>query len=519
MMASGSERSSRGSRFPTELLDPAEMAKANRLAAATETSFSLMERAGDAVAQAALSLVHADGRRHALVLCGPGNNGGDGYVAARALADAGCKVSVASLVPRGTLTGDAATAAAMWAGQVDDVEHARVEDAEIVIDALFGAGLARDIDGAAKSLIERVNDWSKATGKPLLAVDMPSGVDGASGAIRGSAIEASNTVTFFRLKPGHILMPGRIACGSLALADIGIGPAVLAEIRPQTSLNHPTLWESALPVPSLTGHKYSRGHALVVSGPIAQTGAARLCARGALRAGAGLVTVATPADALLVHAAALTAIMTKVADSAEDLADVLADRRKNAIVLGPGLGVGERTRAFVRAALASPNAAGPPRAVVLDADALVSFAEDPRSLFAAIKASGHAVVLTPHDGEFSKLFSFLLDISQAKPQRTREAAVLSGATVLLKGPDTVVAAPDGRASIAASEAPWLATAGSGDVLAGMIAGLLAQGMRPFEAASAAVWMHAEAARRFGRGLISEDIPEALPRVLQYLAET
>ena len=352
-----------------------------------------------------------------------------------------------------------------------------------------------------------------------MAVDVPSGIDGATGLPRGAAVEASHTVTFFRLKPGHALLPGRLHCGALDLVDIGLPMEVLEGVAPRTSLNTPSAWLHHLPEPSLAGHKYARGHAVVVSGPIGQTGAARLCARGALRIGAGLVTVATPAEALPVHATALTAIMTRVADDADGLGAILADPRKNAVAMGPGLGVGAGTRALVHAALAAPDPGdndAPPRSVVLDADALTSFADEPQTLFDAITASGHAVVLTPHDGEFAKLFGSVLDAKAPKPERVRVAAAVSGATVVLKGPDTTIADPDGRASIAMSEAPWLATAGSGDVLAGMVAGLLAQAMPAFEACCAAVWMHAEAARRFGPGLISEDIPDALPPVLRQL---
>ena len=506
--------------FPTELLDPVDMARADALAGATIPSIALMERAGEAVARAAARLIRADARGRCLVLCGPGNNGGDGFVAARLLANAGYEVAVAAVVPREALKGDAAAAAARWTGPVSPLEAAKLEGCELVIDALFGAGLSRDIDGPSRVMIERLNAWSKATSTPVLAVDVPSGIDGASGAVRGIAVEASDTITFFRLKPGHILLPGRLKRGTLALADIGIEAAVLDEIAPMTHLNVPALWQAALPVPQLAGHKYARGHALVVSGPIAQTGAARLCARGALRAGAGLVTVATPRDALPIHAAALTAIMTRVADDADALRAILEDRRKNAVALGPGLGVGEGTRALVLAALEAPVAEqdAPPRAVVLDADALTSFADAPEQLFAAIGRSGITVVLTPHEGEFGRLFGRCVDPTAAKPARTRRAAAASGAIVVLKGPDTVVAAPDGHASIAASEAPWLATAGAGDVLGGIIAGLLAQAMPGFDAASAAVWMHADAARRFGPGLISEDLPDLLPSVLKELVQ-
>ncbi len=500
------------------------MAAADRLAAVVLPSMTLMQTAGVAIADLALRIGagHLPPRR-ILVLCGPGNNGGDGYVAARRLREHGCLVTVASAVVRAALKGDAAEAASLWDGEILPLERASPDGVDLVIDALFGAGLARPIVGVAASAIERINAWSHpAPGRTgadarrarVLAVDMPSGIDGASGIASGPAIRATDTITFFRLKPGHVLLPGRLHCGRLHLIDIGISPGVLDTILPRTFLNAPPLWLAHWPVPSLAGHKYSRGHALVVSGPPAQTGAARLAARGALRAGAGLVTVATPGAALPIHAAALTAIMTRVADDPAGLSDLLGDPRKNAVAIGPGLGVGAETRATVHAALAATTAQ--PRSLVLDADALTSFADNPRELFAAIAESGHAVVLTPHDGEFAKLFGQVLDVTRAKPERTRAAAARSGATVMLKGPDTVVAHPDGRAAVAMSEAPWLATAGSGDVLAGMTAGLLAQGMPPFEAASAAVWLHAEAARRFGPGLIAEDIPEALPGVLRDL---
>ncbi len=506
---------------PVELLSPAEMAEADRLTAGLIAGAVLMENAGAAVARAALALIDHKPACRVLVLCGPGNNGGDGYVAARLLVRAGCVVTLVSLVERSVLKGDAATAAAAWAGQIvslasQDVVSAELGTTDLVLDAVFGAGLARDIEGTTRAMIERVNVWARDTGRPILSIDVPSGIDGATGAVRGTAIVASDTITFFRLKPGHVLLPGRIHCGRVDLADIGIKAEVFEHIRPATSLNVPALWPGVPPQPRLAGHKYTRGHALVLSGPSTQTGAARLCARGALRVGAGLVTVAGPTAALAVLASSLTAVMTRACDTPEDLAGLLADSRKNAVALGPGLGVGEATCALALAALAPGRSGEPRRAVVLDADALVSLAERPNDLFEAVKSNGHAVVLTPHDGEFAKLFPDIAKTAGSKLERARLAANLSGAVVLLKGPDTVVAHPDGRASIAASDAPWLATAGSGDVLAGMVAGILAQGTPAFEAASAAVWMHAEAARLYGPGLISEDLPEMLPRVLRAL---
>jgi len=525
--------------MPEVLLTNPEMAAADRLTIESGTPGSfLMEQAGAAVAREAERFLGRRGR--IAVLCGPGNNGGDGFVAARLLAAIGHHVEVGLLGSIEALRGDAKSAAEAWPGVILAVEDLVLDGADLAIDALFGAGLTRDLDGHAAATVARLVEWARRERKPILAVDVPSGIDGSSGAVRGIAVRATRSITFFRRKPGHVLLPGRLHCGETIVADIGIPGSVLATIAPKAFVNSSAAWTDVFPVPRIDGHKYSRGHALVLSGGLAHTGAARLAARGALRAGAGLVTVATPTEALAVHAAALTAIMTRPCDRPEDLTAILADRRKNAVVMGPGLGVGEPTRALVASALAGENGgARPPRAIVLDADALTSFQGDVFALSRAIKASGMPVVLTPHEGEFARLFGGSItadpdlweafDIlpealpmhvahlrSVSKLERARAAAALTGAVVLLKGPDTIVADPAGKATIAEDLPPWLATAGSGDVLAGMIGGLLAQSMPAFEAASAAAWLHGAAAREFGPGLIAEDIPEMLPRVLRGL---
>ncbi|MDE2364219.1 MAG: NAD(P)H-hydrate dehydratase [Hyphomicrobiales bacterium] len=495
-----------------ELLTTNEMAEADRLTIAGGTpGVVLMEAAGRAVAERAAAMIRKRGGTKIAVLCGPGANGGDGYVAAHALLDMGFDVEAFALGDPGALKGDAAWAFQLWSRDAPPIDTFDLDHADFIIDALFGAGLARDLDGAAYAMVERVNAWRRDRRGCVLAVDVPSGVDGSTGAVRGAAIEADATVTFFRLKPGHLLLPARKLCGATTCADIGIGPNVIAPIAPRTFWNEPDLWRAHLPVPKLDSHKYARGHALVLSGPMAATGAARLAARGALRAGAGLVTVASSSDALMVNALALTAIMVRRSDGPRGLAALLADARMNAVVLGPGLGVGEDTCALVETALA----AGPSRrACVLDADALTSFAGAPDRLFAAIGNASGATVLTPHAGEFARLFA---RGEGSKLSHARSAAERSGAIVVYKGPDTVVAAPDGRASIASNAPAWLATAGSGDVLAGIICGLLAQDMPAFEAASAGVWMHGAAANAFGPGLIAEDIPDALPKVWRALA--
>jgi hydroxyethylthiazole kinase-like uncharacterized protein yjeF len=490
-----------------EVLTTAEMERADRLAIAAGTpGFSLMLSAGQAVAAAAMDLAEEG---PILVIAGPGNNGGDGFVAAAELAARGREVSVIPLGERDSLQGDAASAARGWKYPVLPFNPQAIGKPALIIDALFGAGLDRPVKGEPFDMIEAIN----ANGAPVLAVDLPSGINGTTGAVMGTAVRAVETVTFFRRKPAHLLLPGRLHCGRVRVVDIGIDALVLDEIAPKTFENVPSSWKSSYPVPIIEGHKYSRGHVVVVSGGIAATGAARLSARGALRAGAGLVTLASPRDALAVNASALTAVMVRPIDTVVEFAELLNERRLNTYVIGPGAGVGERTRDFVLTALSAK------RATVLDADALTSFADQPERLFEAIKNSHDPqVVLTPHEGEFPRLFS---DISNKHPlrsklERVRDAAARSGAVVLLKGPDTTVASSDGRATISANAPPWLATAGAGDVLSGMIAGLLGQGVPAFEAASIAAWMHGEAAREAGPGLIAEDLPETLPAVMRRL---
>ena len=491
-----------------ELLSTAEMTEADRLTIVGGTAgIALMENAGRAAADVAGGLLEG---RPVIVVAGPGNNGGDGFVAARLLAERGHKVRVSFVGERARLKGDAALAAGKWKGAVEQASPDKITGQEVVIDALFGAGLDRAVEGLPRAMIEAMN----ASRTPVIAVDLPSGVNGTTGAVMGSAVNATHTVTFFRRKTGHLLMPGRIHCGELSVADIGIPASVLDTIRPNSFANEPPLWRAQFPVPKPEGHKYARGHAVVVSGGLTTCSAARLAARGALRAGAGLVTLASPREALSVNAAASLAVMVRPVDGALELAEFLADKRRNAVAMGPGGGVGSAMREEVRAALASEAAA-----IVLDADALTSFADEPAALITAIgRHGGRGVVLTPHEGEFARLFKLISDNHKAnsKLEKVRLAARESGAIVLLKGPDTVVAGPDGRASIAANAPPYLATAGAGDVLTGMIAGLLAQGMPAFEAASAGAWLHGEAAREVGPGLISEDLPEALSGVYRRL---
>jgi NAD(P)H-hydrate epimerase len=473
------------------VLTSAEMMQADRLAVAGGVTIDALMHAAGAVVASALAARFPRGR--ILVLCGPGNNGGDGYVAARLLAARGRDVRVAALEPVADPGSAAARAASAWGGAVATLAPACLDGADVVVDALFG--------GMARATVEAL----AVRGIPVVAIDVPSGLDGDSGGVRGCAASAALTVTFFRLKPGHLLLPGRRLCGETLCAPIGIPEVVLATIMPRCWRNEPALWRDSLVAPRDDGHKFGRGHALIVGG--AQlTGAARLAAQAALRAGAGLVTIACMAEAAPVYRASSDpAVMVEALAGDGDIDLALADPRRNAVLLGPGNGADAATRRRVASVLRDG------RPCVLDADALTAHAGAAETLFGAIHGP---VVMTPHAGEFARLFAPGSD----KLDSARRAAARAGAVVLLKGADTVIAAPDGRAAINANAPPDLATAGSGDVLAGTIAGLLAQGMPAFEAAAAGAWLHGEAGRAAGAGLVAGDLAGRYPAVLARLRE-
>jgi hydroxyethylthiazole kinase-like uncharacterized protein yjeF len=475
------------------LLTCAQMGAADAAAIAAGTPGTvLMETAGKAVARA---VAERYAKQPVLVLCGPGNNGGDGFVAARHLVGMGWPVTLALVEGAGPLRGDAAWAAGLWTGAVAAPSPDLLDGRPLVIDALFGAGLTRRIEGMAAALIDRLNRDELS----VVAVDVPSGLHGDTGEVMGAAPHAALTVSFFRGKPGHYSLQGLRRCGVLQIVDIGIPPAVLDRIAPQLWRNEPALWAHALKRNDPGDHKYARGHLTILGGEQA-TGAARLAALAARRAGAGLVTIASPEGAAAIYRAAEPGNL--VTTSA--IERLIEDPRRNAFLIGPGSGVNPRTREAVLAALA------PRRAVVLDADAVTVFADDPARLFAAI--AGPAL-LTPHEGEFKRLFADLAGL-HGKVERVREAAKRSGATILLKGADTVVAAPDGRAVINIHAPASLATAGSGDVLAGIAAGLMTRGLDPLAAGAAAAWIHGECAYGFGKpGLIAEDLLAGLPEAL------
>lgn len=428
----------------TELLTPQQMQQVDDTCGISINT--LIERAGRAVAE---EIVRRYAARKTVVLCGPGNKGRDGAVAARYLQSWGWPISIS-----------------------DDIG-----DAELIIDALYGSGLNRDFP---QNLADKIVN----AGVPVISIDVPSGLDGLTGHPRGASFKSDLTITFFRKKPGHVLLPGRTLCGEVVVCEIGIPSSVL-------DLIDITVWENAKPkllTPATDGHKYRRGHALIISGNTFQTGASRLAANAALKIGAGLVTISGTAGALLVHASHSTAVMLAETKTTNDLSKLLKDKRINAVCIGPAAGVGAKTAQKVKAVLESGAAA------VLDADAITSCSSNPNLFFSWIQGvRNRPVIMTPHEGEFARVFD---SSPLSKLERARAAAKLSGAVIILKGADTVIAHPDGRAKINTNAPPGLATAGSGDVLSGIATGLLAQGMEEFEAACAAVWLHGDAANKF-----------------------
>lgn len=476
------------------LLTPAEMAAVDAAAAESGIdSYALMTSAGAAVAAAAMRLY--PGALRFAVLCGPGNNGGDGYVAARFLAESGAVAAVYQLGDPARLKGDAERACCEWTGDIEPLEAYEPEAGDVVIDALFGAGLSRDVPGEVEEIISAVR-WADL---PVIAVDLPSGIDGATGEILGAAFTATQTITFMTRKPGHLLMPGRELCGTLDVIDIGI-PARIVRAHAGSGIaeNTPAEWAHLLPLARLETHKYKRGHLVVFSGSAGKTGAARMSAISGLKAGAGLVTIAAPPEALAENGAHLTAVMLREIAGVGQLEEWLEDDRLQTFVLGPGFGIGEQARDYT-AALSD-------RRLVLDADGITSFRQEPKRLFDLFTGGEPRLVLTPHDGEFARLFpDIAADTSLGKIGKAQMAAKRANAAIVFKGADTVIASPDGRALINTNAPVWLATAGSGDVLAGIIGAHLAQGLPAFEAAAIGVYLHSLAGQRAGKGLTAEDL--------------
>jgi hydroxyethylthiazole kinase-like uncharacterized protein yjeF len=476
-----------------EILTVAETGEADRRAEAAGTSvFTLMERAGEAVA-AAVNERFPQGP--VLVLCGPGNNGGDGLAAALRLVERGREVTVAASGDLSKMKGAAGETAALWTGPVRRLSEIELDGVAVVVDALFGAGLKRPLAAQSLAALKAV----EAKRLPIVAVDLPSGLSGDAAQPLGYAPRAVLTVTFHRKKLAHVLDPGKGYCGEVRVCDIGLASPGSSALLHE---NGPALWLERFPWPKSSTHKAERGRMLVISGHAWNTGAARLAARAGLRVGSGLLTILSPLDALMSNVAHLEAVMLKPFESDVELQQFADDA--DVAVIGPAAGVTPETRLNFMALTRTGVA------LVVDADVFTVFRDAPDDLFAALDRDD---VLTPHPGEFERVFPGLLRKSANRVEAARRAADIAGAVVLLKGDDTVIAAPNGRAVVNTNASPWLATAGSGDVLAGLIGGLIAQGMDSFEAACAAAWLHAEAGRTFGPGLISEDLPDRIPAIL------
>lgn len=480
--------------LPTELLNAAKMREADRRTIAHGTSgFVLMQHAGNAVAR---HIMRHWSERPVLAVCGTGNNGGDGFIAASALAEHGWPVTVALVGSEDALKGDALLAFRHWRGH-GEVAAFSAELAgmhALIVDALFGTGLARQVAGESLAAIQAMN----AAGTPVIAVDLPSGIHADSGEIMGEAVNAAHTVTFFRAHPGHFLLPGKRHTGTLHVADIGISSDILSELKIEVRLNHPALWQQCMPEPEIDAHKYHRGHCLLSGGNATRTGATRLAALAALKAGAGVVTVAAEADALPLYATAAKALITRACETAEEFKELAEQKNITSLVIGPNHGQTERTHAFTLAALAT----GKP--CVLDADSLSVFKDDAEALLSALHE--HCVI-TPHNGEYERLFSHKGSTLECALKAARDIQSVA----VVKGNDTAIADASGRAVINASAPAWLATAGAGDVLAGMIGGLLAQAMPTFEAAAAGVWLHGFSASLAGAGVIADDLPLMVPK--------
>lgn len=467
------------------LFSVAEMYESDRLTIKSGISgIQLMESAGSAIVR---EIRKRWSPRKTIVLCGPGNNGGDGFVVARLLSQRGWSVRVLLLGDRAKLKGDAKTNSDLWPYDIHTLSPKGIEGAQLIVDAVFGAGLTRDVDGVIAKTLKAVEKKNI----PVVAVDTPSGIHGDTGQVMGRSLPADVTVTFARAKTGHYLMPGRAYCGKLVVADIGIPDHVIEKINPKALLNDP---KDLFPWPDLNAHKYNRGHGVIIGGQ-KMTGATRLAAACARRVGAGLVTISAHGTASLIYRQAEPGNIV----STDAIETHLTDPRKNAFLMGPGLGITDENKSLLKQILKSN------KDLVLDADALTMLADH------NWKKRAKQTLLTPHEGEFARIFP---KISGSKLEKARLGAKKSNCVVLLKGPDTVIAAPDGRASINATGTPWLATAGSGDGLAGICLGLMAQGLDGYDAARLGVWLHGMCAEQFGEGFIAEDIVTILPTVLK-----
>jgi len=482
-----------------EVLTADEMKKADAAAIASGTpGITLMQQAGVSVA---MTIARHYEPCNVLVLCGPGNNGGDGFIAAAHLKKAGWNVRVACLVKKSALKGDAALAAKEWESDAEALNsNLGLKDARLVVDAVFGTGFSKGLDPELITLFDKI----RTKKIPVVAVDVPSGLDATTGNIAQGTLRADMTITFCRKKIAHMLLPGKDVCGRIHTSFIGITDQTIADLKTSIFENGPALWLRDFPIPQAESHKYTRGHAVVYGGP-KRTGAACLGAAAAQKIGCGLVTIASQPESAVIYSSYRASLMVDTWQNEEELRGILRDERRNAVLVGPGAGADAATKGIVETILSFNKLA------VLDADIFTLFKDDSKALFTKLSPARH--VLTPHEGEFERLFGAM---EGNKLERARKAAKTANAVVLLKGADTVIAAPDGAAVINTNAPPTLATGGSGDVLAGFITGLMAQGMPPFMASCAAAWLHGECARNHGFGLTAEDIITLLPQILNKL---
>ncbi|WP_300647089.1 NAD(P)H-hydrate dehydratase [Paenalcaligenes sp.] len=488
------------------ILDTEQMYAADRAAIARGISaYSLIDRAGVAAAEQ-IHVRWPTGK--ILVLCGPGNNGGDGYRLASQLHRWGRAVRVMEYAPQRARSAEAQAHREQCLVALEPLDETAFEAADIVVDALLGMGLQRPLSAALQTVLQSL----QASSASICAIDVPTGIDGNGRCWAEAPLQAALTITFFRKKLAHVLAPSRFLCGEIKVVDIGLCEE---DVTPPSYLyeNQPALWQSAIPSPQPLQHKYQRGAALVYGGS-EMTGAARLSALACARAGAGATTIACASDVWAIYAQSMQSVMVKRWHSLSQAAALSHSSTYQTVLIGPGLAPEPSTQELVMRGLLQTQASS----WVVDAGALTAFASQPESLFEGIHTSAAQVVLTPHEGEFARLFPDLALHSNQKNkvERARQAAARSGAIVLLKGSDTVVASPDGRAAVQTQSSPYLASAGSGDVLAGMMTGLLAQGMSPWLAANMAVWMHSQAGLILGAGLIAEDLVQSIPTIWQQI---
>ncbi|MDX1950377.1 MAG: NAD(P)H-hydrate dehydratase [Rickettsiales bacterium] len=477
------------------------------------SNFTLMCNAGEKSADLVDKILDYKKKGDAVyILCGVGNNGGDGYITARILKERGYDIrlsNIGDLRKVSELTLQAMDFAVSSGIEIEEFDEDYLEQADLIIDAIFGIGLKRDITGDIAEIIEKIN-YAKNSQKNkflVFSLDVPSGVCSNTGEVRNIAIQADYTISYQTPKIGCYLLPAKNYVGKIEVADIGIPDEAFSEIYNPYFINSTDLWLDKFPFPKLESHKYHKGHIVIDGGEEDFTGASRMASIASMRVGAGLATICADEKSLPIYATSMLSVMVKRLKEIEDLEKYIKLKKVNSAVLGCGSGFD------ILAPLRVYHCLEEKLACVIDADVFSIFQEKPKEFIKALKKNKKSV-LTPHEGEFKRVFN----VDGSKIERASKAAKLCDNVIVLKGNDTIIASPDGRIAVNNNAPTWLATAGSGDVLAGIIGGLLAQNMPSFEAACAGVWIHSECANILGQGLISEDLIDAIPLVLQSLSQ-